>query len=225
MKKLSITLLALLANAICVSGVSATDFTLYDLAKYEDGAVASLGSSTLTPGGTSILTLNFSGSGSHAARAFVNVEIDQVVNTYFNEYGAQSGNANPGLTWEIDEPGYFFGDIWTNFKGVGLDNTNAVPSTAPEDVSMALGWDFSLVSGETAMVKFFLDAVAPTSGFYLSQTDPDSNATVYFYSTLTITPVCTGDNCNPVPEPSTALLFGPALAGLLLFRRKSAKTA
>ncbi len=82
---------------------------------------------------------------------------------------------------------------------------------------MALGWNFNLTAGQTAEANFFLSTVAPTSGFYLIQTDLDSAASLYFYSTLDIHTPSPSAN----PEPPTALLLLPALAGLLLTRRKA----
>ena len=51
------------------------------------------------------------------------------------------------------------------------------------------------------------------------QTDPDSQATLYFSSTLSIEEGGGGGG-NVIPEPSTFVLFGTALAGLGLYMRK-----
>jgi hypothetical protein len=234
MKKLPVTLLALAANAMCVSGASATDFNLFDWATYKDGTVVTQPGSPVIPGLASIFDLIFTTAGSHIAIGFVDPEIDQATNTFFNEYGQAVGSPSTGQSWEIDEPGYYFGDIWTNFSSGVLDNTNAVPDTSPEDVSMALGWNFSLLAGEKATVKYFLNTVAPASGFYLAQTDPDAldqagapaPATLYFYSTLDIQRCDpTANNCNHAPEPTMAWLFAPALMGLVWTRRRSKKAA
>ncbi|MBK7815498.1 MAG: PEP-CTERM sorting domain-containing protein [Rhodocyclaceae bacterium] len=227
MKKLPVTLLALAANAMCVSGASATDFNLFDWATYKDGTVVTQPGSPVIPGLASIFDLIFTTAGTHTAIGFVDVEIDESINTFFNEFGETSGSLPAVQSWEIDEPEYVFGDIWTNFSSGVLDNTNAVPDTSPDDVSMALGWDFTLDPGYTAKASYFLSAAAPSSGFYLTHTDPDSDASLYFYSTLSITPNCQPGTpgCNPIPEPSMAWLFAPALAGLVWTRRRSKKAA
>ena len=162
--------------------------------------------------GTIILTLGTPGT--HNVVAFFDHEIDEAINTYFNEYGATNGPPGIGQSWEIDEP-YLFGDIYTHLLAGSLDNSNGVPSTTPDDVSMAMGGNFTLASGETAVLTLLLSETAPTSGFYLKHRDLDSNYDLYFSGTLE-----TLGGQAPVPEPGTMLLLGSGLAGLVGFGRK-----
>jgi hypothetical protein len=147
-----------------------------------------------------------------------------VINGYFNEFGGGVGTPPSGgplatLTWEIDEPGYVFGDIYSNFAAGSLDNSNGVPDTAPDDVSMALAWGFTLNPSESASVMMRVSETAPAGAFYLVQTDPDSDASIYFTSSLTVR------SSASVPDGgSTAvLLLGVVggLAGLRLIGRRT----
>ena len=178
-----------------LSGISGVDDSLFDF-------VTGLGSIGVTIGG----------AGAHNVDLFLDHAIDQAINTFFNEFGATSGAPSAGQSWEIDEPGAVFGDIFVNFLASTLDNSNGVPSSSPDDVSMALGYDFTLGAGETALVNFLVGETAPSGGFFLSHTDPDSDETIYFSSTLSI---------EAVPEPTTVTFLGLGLAGIGFARRRA----
>jgi len=165
-----------------------------------------------TTTGLGSISVAVSGAGGHFIGLFVDHDIDEASNTFFNEFGSVTGAPVAGESWEIDEPGFVFGDIYTNLQSNSLDNTNGVPAGSEDDVSMALGWDYTLAAGETSAITFLISENLPSSGFYLTQTDPDSAASIYFSSTLTIR----GTGGAVIPEPGTLALYGMGLgiAGL-----------
>ena len=194
--------------------------TLYDWGFNIDGSVSNKLNGDSVPAainqagfnfatGLGTLSLQISGSGNHFFDAFFDHEIDEAINGFTNESGAANGTAAAGQSWEIDEPGWVFGDIYGNFLASGLDNTNAIPAGFEDDVSMALGWDFALGVDQTAIISLVLSDIAPTSGFYLSQTDPDSQSSIYFSSNLTISQ----GQPPTIPEPSVIWLLGMGLLG------------
>lgn len=204
---------------------TATSVSLFEAAFHIDGAVAAIAAAPANVNtsafdqltGLGQISITITGAGSHHLGAFVDHEIDETSNTFFNEFGAAVGAAASGQSWEIDEPGFVFGDIYANFTAGTLDNSNAVPAGSPDDVSMALGWNFNLLASETATVRFVVTETAPASGFYLQQTDPDSQASIFFTSALTIR-----DSGQNIPEPTGLALLALGLAALRVARRRKA---
>lgn len=164
--------------------------------------------------GLGTLSLTLGGEGAHSVVLFADHEIDEFDNTFYNESGAVNGVAAAGQSFEIDEPGYYFGDIFDHFFDSALDNFNNVPAGLEEDVSMAMGWDFFLGADEVATILFSFSRDLPGGGFYLSQWDELSQDGLYFTSSLSINAA--------VPSPATWLLMMVGLAGLGLRRLRSA---
>ena len=161
--------------------------------------------------------------GSSSIVAFFDHELSPDITSFFyHDYGISSGTPSSGQTWEIDEPGYVFGDIYFNVLSGTLDSENAVPGGLENDVSLALGWSFSLNENEQALIRWHLtpDAsfLAGYTGFYLAQINELSHETLYFYSALDIREK--GPAPVPVPEPASMLLFGLGSAGAVKVGRR-----
>ncbi|MEQ6884495.1 hypothetical protein [Salicola sp. Rm-C-2C1-2] len=159
-------------------------------------------------------TFEFASPGSHSLTAFFDHEIAVQSNFFTNEYGVVHGNPEPDQSWQVDEPGFVFGTIYDNLIDGSLNNTNTIPDTAPEDVSVAMGWEFALDAGEQAEVILNLKETRPDSGFFLEHVDPetgpgfDQKKSLFFSSELNIT-----GSAAQVPGPPTWTLL---LVGLFI---------
>ncbi len=74
---------------------------------------------------------------------------------------------------------------------------------------MSLGWDFTLEIDEIATISLLLSKSDTGSGFRLQHNDPDSQASIFFSSTLNIE-----DNQQTIPEPSGIWLMGLGLISI-----------
>ncbi len=227
MKIFAGVLLALSLMAFWISRASAAAISLLEWGFNVDGSVynafqaplsGQLPTSIDTSGfdwnaGLGIIAITISSPGSHHVLSFFDHEIDQDVNGFVNEIGSPAGSLAPGQSWQIGEPGYTHGTVYNNFLNNILNNNNE--NSEADDVSMALGWDFVLSQGQTAVITFILsDTMLPSAPFYLTQSDPDSFPSVpfsqvCFLEALDIVP-------TPVPEPSTIVLLCAGLACLAL---------
>jgi hypothetical protein len=170
------------------------------------------------------IDITLTGAGAHNALVYFDHEIDEAINTYFNENATSGGSLASGQKFEADEPGFIFGDIYDNFLANSLDNTNGVTIGSEDDVSMAISWDFVLAAGQTAVASFFTNVVnGAGSNFWLSQNDPDSNASFFFWSTLTITDAPIDPPIDPpigMPEPSMLVLMTFGMLAVFGLRRR-----
>ncbi|MDM8539841.1 PEP-CTERM sorting domain-containing protein [Desulfococcaceae bacterium HSG9] len=234
MKKVKILFFGLICFIFSTSGASAVQFELFDWAFNIDGDIseARLGDDMFTgeltgelTDGLGTLSWTTAEAGDHSFLAWFDHQIDADINTFFNEHGGVSGSSATGQSWEIDEPGYlndtYIGDVYDNMLRGTLDNLNntnlisGITDDALNDVSMAMGWDFSLDTGQEAIIGLTLSHIAPETGFYLFHTDEHSDASIYLSSTLKI-----NGNAPPVPEPGTMLLLCIGLAGMFGVRKK-----
>lgn len=168
----------------------------------------------------------FNGTGSVLGNilffSYLDAEIDESVNTFFNEYGEAIGVTGSGSvdadpdTWEIDEPGFVFGDIFDHLLMGTLDDLNAVPIESPDDVAMALGFNLGTLNPlEAARVTVLLSEDGDSIGsLALVHHDSDPGSTTFI--------TLSGQSAvATVPEPSSLLLLGVGLLAFTALKRIS----
>lgn len=150
---------------------------------------------------------------------YLDGEIDPDVNSSFNEYGqlisvdgTGADDVNPD-SWEIDEPGFVFGNIYDNLFYGALDNSNAVGVGSEDDVSLALGFELGdIFAGETWELILNISE-ADIGGLFHG--DADSGKGIYFNGEARI------DRVISVDEPTPLALLFIGILGTVLVRRYS----
>jgi len=252
MKKLYLVLFAL-ATALAIAPTAVADTpSLQDFAIYTNGSASDPGSgasgvnlggySTATGLGTITFTDTTLGSDNFA------IWWDEEVGvTFYNEYGTavNTGSLLSGESWEIGDN--YGSTIYTDATTGALKDTNYLPLGADNflagcvagavgdcagdngDATTALGYGYTVTSGNEEIITLTVSQTAPGGGFYLKQTNPheDTDVTgpegdVYFSLNAQQVPVGTGP--SPTPEPSSLLLLGTGLLSLafVAFRRAKA---
>jgi len=157
---------------------------------------------------------NDTGSAITNSRLMGFFDADLGLNEFWNEYGEVYGDvSNEYSSWEIDEPGYLFGDIYDNLKTGNLDDSNNVPLTWADDVSLALGFDISdWLAGDTIIATFNISEMLEAGQSGLAQFDLATQDKLYFSGNVQM-------ESASVPEPNSLILFCAGLLGLLMTRK------
>ena len=148
---------------------------------------------------------------------FLDAEIDPDLNSSYNEsgrlvgvHGTGSGDEAPD-SWEIDEPGFSFGDIFDHLFLGSLDNSNAIPAGQEQDVSLALGFYLgNLFAGDSWLLTL---NISPFDIGGLAHFDQHSGTEFFLNGTAVVT------RSTSVPEPASTMLVLLGFISLFFKRR------
>src|SRR5579871_6296760 len=99
-------------------------------------------------------------------------------------------------------------DSNADLTSCGYFTGGAADPNCNDAASMALGLSFTLGASDEEVLTFTVSQTQPTSGFYLSTTDPTTGTTDYFQMSGTSQPTGPAE----VPEPTSWVLLA-TLAG------------
>lgn len=170
--------------------------------------------------GLGTFSRSYSAAGSYNILAFIDNDLDVDVTGFYPEIAGTYGTFDDRFSYQVGDPF----DIAGNFLAGTLDSS----VTSGGDVAVAMGWRFDLLAGQTAQVSFGASDILPLGPGYIWHHDavllePDfqqlelfPDSIIYYVSSLRIEDAGT----NPVPEPSTFILFGSALFIFAVYARK-----
>ncbi len=166
-----------------------------------------------------------------SAAVYLDADINQDANTWFNERGEAMAAPGGADNWEIDEPGFgadYVGDIFLHYAAGSFDNSifNGRPGLV-EDVAFGLGFTpGALGVGDQLLLEILIseNAIGAGWGTVLHQwDDADGPAGDNLYLAGRYSIQRAPDDPNDpgvIPEPSGIALFGLGFALLALRRRR-----
>jgi hypothetical protein len=137
--------------------------------------------------------------------SFLDAEIVEPLNSFFNENAVSDGSLAPGQGFEVDEPGFLFGDIFDHLLLGRLDDTNALPPGSEDDVSMALSFALGdLAPDAVAEIDIMISEDGDRLGpLRLTQGDDLSPTSIHYSGRARVR----SGGGPAIPEPGAALLF------------------
>lgn len=144
--------------------------------------------------------------------SYIDADIDAASSSSFNEYVTTNGALAAGQGFEADTAAGFYPEILDNLLLGSLDNTNAVTSSNPHDVAMALSFDLgTLLDGESQTIDIFISEDLDFIGdFSLIHSDNSSSTTLTYSGGIR-------NASATIPEPGTWVLTLLGIA-LMSFR-------
>jgi PEP-CTERM motif len=138
----------------------------------------------------------------------------------FSQYATTVGTLTAGQVYSVDAPGdpssggsvspYSPGYLQNQYNLGTLDNTNHLGSGACaatnscEPVSVALGYtNLGVPDGQQELITFTVGDTPPASGFYVTQTNPQTGDSLFFSADP--------QSLSAVPEPLSMMLLGSGL--------------
>jgi|GEM_PF-3353759 len=184
---------------------------------------------TLEPGSNSSvssITVTL-GAGMHQFVGFyADYDVDYATWGSFDDSAKTSGSLSSGASYELDDPNS--SNIFSDFAANSLKNTNTVatPTGPPSnccDVSLAFSIsNIDVATGGSAFLTFAVTNTAPTTGFYIQQTNQDTGNSLYFQELLTSMAPPPPPPPPIAPEPSSFALGLGLISAVIAWQRRRA---
>ena len=164
-----------------------------------------------TPNSLGSITVTLGAGTGQFLLAYMDYDLNFGSSGSFQDIASVHGTLPPGYAFELADPA---GSIFANFSGNTLANVNSVGTgSAPPlpccDVAWAIGISgLNVSAGSQAAVTFAVSSTAPTTGFYLQETNLQNGSSIYLTATVAA-----------VPEPATAALLAVGLVPVFLLGR------
>jgi hypothetical protein len=167
------------------------------------------------PNALGTITVTLPAGSNQFAAFYADYDVSYATYGSFDDFAATFGALPAGWSFSVNDPNV--SNLFNDFANNTLDNTNNQPTpSGPPNQCCDVAFALSIPASGGSIVTFVVSGVAPTSGFYIQQTNQDTGESIYLQGS-------TNQGGTIIPEPSSLAMCLLAGGGFLLAGKRFRK--